>query len=328
MEFRSYNAELAIANLMFKNIFSNIIIDRQDSKGNKKQIVVNCQLGQRSRIFKSWQNAEKMATVKFPMIIINRTGYSRQPERLNNLHNEVKHELTSKLRKYELLAPIPIDISYDVSIVAKYQSDIDQIATNFMIFFNSDIYVSCNHPKYDGITMNNQVIMSDSISEEHPDELDSAADDFITNTFQFTFKTYLFGGTTQAKPIQPTIISSYTQTVLSNVVLELQPNEIAAYMKRNPTACLSTMIKREVETTLTSEVLNPELSNTTIYEGIVPIIHELYTHWYPVPDSISDYNAYTTSVDNYSEPERFRDTLIWKINPTLSVDFPNNVVQV
>jgi hypothetical protein len=36
--------------------------------------------------------------------------------------------------------------------------------------------------------------MSDSITEEHPDELDGSADDFITATFQFTFKTYLFGG--------------------------------------------------------------------------------------------------------------------------------------
>lgn len=131
------------------------------------------------------------------MITINRTGYSRQADRLNNLHNEVKYEISPKNRIYELLTPIPIDINYEVSIISKNQSDIDQIATNFMVFFNSDVYVTCQHPKYLGIKLNNQVIMQDSVSEEHPDELDPTTDDLITSVFQFTFKTYLFGGTEQ-----------------------------------------------------------------------------------------------------------------------------------
>ena len=101
MEFRSYNAELALANMMFKNIFSNIIINKTDAKGNVMPIAVNCQLAQRSRIFKSWQNAERRAKMKLPMIAISRTGYSRNPQRLNNLHNEVKYELSSKNRIYE-----------------------------------------------------------------------------------------------------------------------------------------------------------------------------------------------------------------------------------
>lgn len=68
-----------------------------------------------------------------------------------------------------------------------------------MVFFNSDIYVTCEHPKYEGIKLNNQVIMQDSVSEEHPEEIDPAMDDLITSVFQFTFKTYLFGGTEQSK---------------------------------------------------------------------------------------------------------------------------------
>lgn len=53
------------------------------------------------------------------------------------------------------MTPVPVDISYDVTIMAKYPSDIDKIASNFMVFFNSDLYVSCEHPKYKGIKMNN-----------------------------------------------------------------------------------------------------------------------------------------------------------------------------
>ena len=121
--------------------------------------------------------------MRLPMITVNRTGYARSPERVNNLHNEVKFEVSPKIRKYDLLTPVPIDIEYDVSIIAKYPSDIDKIASNFMIFFNNDVYVSCEHPKYEGIMLNNQVVMQDSVSEDHPDEPDSAQDDLTTATF-------------------------------------------------------------------------------------------------------------------------------------------------
>lgn len=137
--------------------------------------------------------------MKLPMIAVNRTGFARNPERLNGMHNEVKHEMTSKWRSYDLMTPVPIDISYDVSVIARYPQDLDQIASNFMVFFNPDVYVTCEHPKYQGVKLHSQVVMSDSVQEEHPDEIDPSADDVVTATFQFTFKTWLFAGNKQAK---------------------------------------------------------------------------------------------------------------------------------
>lgn len=59
--------------------------------------------------------------------------------------------------------------------------------------------------------------MSDSVSEDHSDELDGTRDDLVVSTFTFTFKTSLFGGTEQyhkrrrKKPVVAlsTFISSY-----------------------------------------------------------------------------------------------------------------------
>ena len=120
MEFISYNAELAIANILFCRVFQNIRIERTDADGNTSWLKVPCVMGQRSRILKSLENAERRAMYKFPMIAINRTGYQRQGDRLNSLHNEVKYELSPSRRLYEKLTPVPIDISYDVSVMAKY----------------------------------------------------------------------------------------------------------------------------------------------------------------------------------------------------------------
>ena len=59
--------------------------------------------------------------------------------------------------------------------------------------------------------------MSDSVSEDHSDELDGTRDDLVVSTFTFAFKTSLFGGTEQyhkrrrKKPVVAlsTFISSY-----------------------------------------------------------------------------------------------------------------------
>lgn len=312
MEVNSFNAELAIANLMFLRLFNNIKIQRKNAKGESDEIKVNCVMGQRSRIFKNWQNFENAATIKLPMIAVNRTSYTRNTERLNNLHNEVKYEITSKNRCYDLLTPIPIDISYDVIIMAKYPSDIDQIASNFMIMFNSDVYVTCMHPKYEGIKLNNQIIMSDSISEDHPDELDSIANDVIVTTFQFTFKTYLFGGKTQAKLVPQTVLSTVTSSFVSSYIHEFESlDEIKDYLLKNPTAKLSGTYLENVTADVQISTVNPELSSN-IYDGFVPTIMSLNVGFYPVPQ-LCDYVPYMQEVDNYAEQWPYVDRVIWTI---------------
>ena len=73
MQIQSFNAELAIANLMFLRLFNNIIIQHTDKHNNTKDIKVNCQLGQKSRILKNWQNNEKRATMKLDWFTILRS---------------------------------------------------------------------------------------------------------------------------------------------------------------------------------------------------------------------------------------------------------------
>jgi len=68
--------------------------------------------------------------------------------------------------------------------------------------------------------------MQDSVSEDHPDEPDSSADDLTTATFNFTFKTYLFAGMAKAKLVPAKVIKRELSTVLSDVVVEIQPDDI------------------------------------------------------------------------------------------------------
>ena len=40
--------------------------------------------------------------------------------------------------------------------------------------------------------------------------------------------------------------------------------------------------------------------------------------WYPIPDKVNDYDAYTDFVDGMPKPYKFRDELVWKIQTELS----------
>ena len=204
MEFRSYNRELAYANMLFKRPFSNIAIERDG-----KLIKFKCLFGNRSRIFKNMENPQKKAMYSLPMVIIQRTGITKNDERLANVWNEVKYATSSKHFNYDLFTPIPIDISYEVSFVSKYPGDIDMAISNFIPFFNKDLYFSSKHPKFDDISFQNQVIMENTITEEHPDELDPTADDIIVSTCSFTYKTFIFCGNNKPKTVIVPVVSAY-----------------------------------------------------------------------------------------------------------------------
>lgn len=193
MEIRSFNQELQFADILFSRLFKNITIEKTIN-GKRTSYLVKCERGNRSRIYKNLQNPSKRGMYSYPMIIYSRTGISRDPERVSSLHNELLKSGSTKMIDFNLLAPNPVNIEYSVSLISNFASDNDLIMGNFIPFFNSDLFVTCKHPKFAGLTYNSQVIMGDSISEEHPDELANDAEDITITTFTFTFKTYIFGG--------------------------------------------------------------------------------------------------------------------------------------
>jgi hypothetical protein len=143
--------------------------------------------------------------------------------------------------------------------------------------------------------MNNEIIMSDSVSEEHHDELDGSADDVVTSTFSFTFKTYLFGGTTQAKTRARTEISTYLSTFVSSYVYEFKDDdEVRRYISSDPHAKLSTTLTAEVTALLSTEI-STDLSDG--YDDGIPQIRRLDFGFYAVPKK-EDIDQYIMSVDN------------------------------
>lgn len=79
---------------------------------NGEETKFNCVVGNRSRIFKNLENPSKNAEYSLPMIIIQRTGITKNNDRLTNINNEVKYATHSGRLNYNLYTPVPIDITF------------------------------------------------------------------------------------------------------------------------------------------------------------------------------------------------------------------------
>lgn len=274
MEIHSYNQELAIANIQFKRFFNNISIWR-----NNEETKFSCVIGNRSRIFKNWENPSKNAEYKLPMIIIQRTGITKNNDRLTNVNNEVKYSSHSQITNYNLYTPVPIDITYQVSIISKRQGDIDKALSNFIPFFNKDAFVRFKHPKFDEMFMKCQVIMDDTITEEHPDTIDFTEDDVVVCNCNFTFKTWIFCG-----------------------------NDVASgngnYIQHK--------ISVDTETNMSSVI-------DTEYNGFVPTVKQINVGFYPVPllSSYIEHINWVDQLEQNGIDERPHvDRFVWKIDET------------
>ncbi len=201
MELISYNSELIYAQAQFQRLFNNIRLRRKDSKGN--EIIVPCLFSQRSRVMKNLENPDR-GKITLPAIYINRTGIERNADRVSNANEHLKSQVGGAI-DYDAYVPVPINLTFELTMVTKYPEDMDILLSNFIPFFNQDLYVRLKHPKIEGEKLNHQVIWDGSISEEWPDEIEPADHDIQIATTSFTFKTWIFAGSdliAEAKRIQ------------------------------------------------------------------------------------------------------------------------------
>lgn len=294
MEIQSWNQELSLANAQFKRLFSNIAIQQ----GNKRTRF-SCVLGNRSRIFKSLENPDKNAIYNLPLIVIQRTGVTKNNDRLANVNNEVKYATSSRRLNYNIFTPVPIDISYEVTIISKYQEQIDKALSNFIPFFNKDLFVRCQHPKFEGLFFTNQVIMEDGITEDHGDEIDPSTDDLIQATCNFTFKTYMFCGNQKAKQRTTeisTIVDVRKYTGLSSYIRKLTDDDkkhIEDFLDKDLSITVTEQVTTEISTELSVEVPIEDPKQ----DGFIPLINRMYVGFYPVP-LLSSYNRHMDWVDS------------------------------
>lgn len=147
MQEYNYNKEVKILLTQVLNAFGGLIINRineQDSNVEDK-IHVNLRYSPKSRIIHDIVN--KNQHIELPIMAVSIGGISYDSTRTFNKITGfyLNSPETSGYNNY--YQPLPINLSLNLSILTRYQNDLDQIITCLFNFFHPYIVISYKHPQ-------------------------------------------------------------------------------------------------------------------------------------------------------------------------------------
>ena len=205
MKNQYYGFELKDMIRQFVTAFNSIIINRYNkAKTVVDQIKVGFYYGPKERALHDIVN--KAQSLKLPTIAVHYTSIDRDPERVFNkipgfYYSKAPTVSGGAFDSDFLPTPIPVNVSISMSIMTKFQTDMDQILSNFVPYNNPYIIISWKVPSSQNLTNNleirTEVLWDGSLSLEYPIDVSGAQPARIIANTSFTMKGWLFRGTSE-----------------------------------------------------------------------------------------------------------------------------------
>lgn len=219
MQNYTYHNEIKNLITQFASAFDDVVIKRFNANNEvKDQINVRYLYSPKGRTLHNLVNKAEHITV--PAISISIKSISRNRDRVFNKNsgNYVNNQINANYIKQ----PVPVDIEISMSIITKYQSDMEQILSNFIPYSDPYIVISWKVPSelstvYDQ-EIRTHVHWNESISLNYPENLTDGDPYRIVADTGFKIEGWLFkAAENQPKPIYYITTNFYT---LSSNILE------------------------------------------------------------------------------------------------------------
>jgi hypothetical protein len=136
-----------------------------------------------------------------PVVAVSITNISRDNERVFNkiagfYVNKTNSETNRGATSAYVRTPVPVNISINMSIVSRYQSDLEQIISNFVPYNDPYIIISWKVPAAAGLAIpeeiRSEVLWDGSINMTYPTDINASEKYRITADTSFTIKGWLF----------------------------------------------------------------------------------------------------------------------------------------
>ena len=139
----------------FVAAFNDIIIKRHDKyREARNRLKVRYVYAPKQRVIHDLTNKARHLTL--PVVAVNIAGISRDPSRVfNKIYGQYLSEFERKYKtsetqgknlSYHVPQPVPININVSMSILARYQTDVEQIISNFIPYNDPYIIISWKLP--------------------------------------------------------------------------------------------------------------------------------------------------------------------------------------
>lgn len=207
MQNYTYHFEIKDLVTQFVNAFDDIVIKRYDNNRIPKNgVQVRYVYSPKQRVIYDLVNKAQNITV--PVVAISIASFSRDETRVFNkiggfYFSQSTTETSEKNKSTFFKSPIPVNITINMSILAKFQSDMDQIISNFAPYNNPYIIISWKIPEdlaQDGFAIpqeiRSEVLWNGNLSMSYPTDINAFEKYRISADTSFTIKGWLFPAST------------------------------------------------------------------------------------------------------------------------------------
>jgi len=198
MENKTYHFEIHDLLTQFVAAMDDVVISRfNKQRVEKERIKVRYIHAPKERVLYDLVN--KAQNITLPVISVNITSIQRDETRVFNkidgffepIGRNTQNRLTARISM-----PVPVNLSVAVSIIANYQTDLEQILSNFIPYSNPYIIISWKTPTQFQLQnteeIRSEVLWDGNISLEYPTDLESGAKARFTASTNFTIKGWIF----------------------------------------------------------------------------------------------------------------------------------------
>jgi hypothetical protein len=196
---RPFYFEISDIITQFCAAFDDIVIGRYNkNRSEQDRISVRYVYAPKERVMHDIVNENK--TLTLPVVSVNMTGLKRDSVRQRNkIDGGYFSDLTEAASHSHIKAPVPVNIDISMAIMSRYDTDMDQIISNFIPFCDPYVIISWPVPiqfKLPNIQeIRTTVLWSGDISTTHELNRDSSKKDRVVSETNFTLKGWLFKDT-------------------------------------------------------------------------------------------------------------------------------------
>jgi len=263
---QTFHFEIRDLLTQFVTAFDDIIINRYDkNRVPKNKVQVRYVYAPKQRVLYDLVNLAQNITV--PVVSVSISNVARDEARVFNKINGYyfpsgTSDISTGSTSVHYNSPVPVNITVNMSIMTKFQTDMDQILSNFIPYNNPYIILSWKVPTdlvTDGFAVpqeiRSEVLWSGSVSLNYPTDISANEKYKIVGDTSFTIKGWLFPATQDPVGNIFYIDSNFYATSLLTSVAELTANTY--------TYPVSTKLVTEVERLSTYGY--PQITNNITY---------------------------------------------------------------
>ena len=200
MKARPFYFEIKDMLTQFVAAFDDIVIGRfNKNREEKDKINVRYVYAPKQRVLYDLVNENK--TLTLPVVSVNVNNISRDENRVFNKLDGFYYQGNigdDKVSRH-IKAPVPVNISLSVSILSRYQTDMDQILSNFVPFCNPYVVISWKVPEKFSLSVDqeirSEVLWNGDVNLDYPIETNGRQKARVTADTLFTIKGWLFKDT-------------------------------------------------------------------------------------------------------------------------------------